>query len=99
MPYLRANTPPEAAQQVSCPGDPCPVLAAGGSGERRVLQLRTAVRRHGGDHVTHPPEQPTGANPESRRDDEPEDATQDVTVVDLADPRNNQAQHRRGSRV
>ena len=46
-----------------------------------------------------PAEQAAGADPEARRDDQPEDAAQEVAVVDLADARDEQAEDGGDARV
>src|SRR5918999_472398 len=51
------------------------------SGDRpqlAVLPQRAAVRRERRDHVAYPAEQPPAANPQPRRDDQPEDAAKEV---------------------
>src|SRR4051812_33177377 len=50
------------------------------------------MRRHGGDDVADPAEQAAGADPHARRHDQPEDAAQEVAVVELPDPRKDRAQ-------
>ena len=49
--------------------------------------------------MAHPAEQATRADPEARRDDEPEDPAKKIAVVNLPDTRNEQAEHRRNARV
>src|SRR4030095_7340491 len=51
------------------------------------------------DQMADPSEQKPGPEPESRRDDQPEDAAEKVAVVDLADAWKDEAENRRDSRV
>ena len=60
-----------------------------------VLHIGPMMRRHGGQNVADPAQQSAGADPHSRRDNQPEDAAQEVAVVELADARNHGAQDRR----
>lgn len=53
--------------------------------EVRVLLARAMMRRRGGDDVAHPPQEATGANPQARGDDQPEDAAKEISVVELSD--------------
>src|SRR6188768_4531539 len=62
-----------------------------------ILEVRAPVRGDRGDDVAHPTEQPASADPEAGRQDQPEQSTQEVAVVELADARNDEAQDRRGA--
>src|SRR5205085_11769253 len=62
-------------------------------GEFAVLEDGPPVRGNGRDDVAHPAEQAAGANPHAGRDDEPEDAAEEVSVVNLPDPGNEHAQN------
>ena len=42
-----------------------------------------AVSSVGRDNVAHPSEQASGADPQPRRDDQPQDASQDAAIVEL----------------
>src|SRR5215204_2094152 len=61
---------------------------------RGVLDPRAAVRGHRRDDVADPSEKAAGANPHARCDDQPEDAAQEIAVVELPDAGNDRAQHR-----
>ena len=65
----------------------------------QVLDLRSAVGSNRGNHVADPAEQPAAADPQTGRDDQPEDAAEEIGVVELADSRNDRAQDRCDSRV
>src|SRR6266498_1392302 len=65
------------------------------SGE--VLLRRPVVRGDRGDDVTDPAEHPAGADPHPRRDDQPEDAAQEVAVVELPDARKDRTEYGRGA--
>src|SRR5687767_12416117 len=56
--------------------------------------LGAAVGGKSGNDVADPAEQPAAADPQPRRDDQPEDAPQEVAVVKLSNPRYQRAQHR-----
>src|SRR4051812_39546955 len=62
-----------------------------------VLLLRAMVRGERRDDVADPPEHAAGADPHPRRDDQPEDAAQEIAVVELADARDDRAEHRGGA--
>src|SRR5215204_3595354 len=47
----------------------------------------------GRDDVRYPAEQAPGADPKSRRDDQPQDAGQDASVVELPDTRDDRTQN------
>src|SRR4029453_1568077 len=64
-----------------------------------VLEVGATIRRDRGDDVADPAEQAARANPEARRHDQPEQTAKEVAVVELADARDDQAQHRRGARA
>src|SRR5262245_40332673 len=64
-----------------------------------VLLLRAAVSGHRGNDVTDPPEQAAAANPEARSDDQPEDPSQKVAVVELTNARNERAPYGRDAGV
>ena len=51
------------------------------------------MRRVGGDEVADPPEETPAADPEAGRDDEPEGAAQEIAVINLSDPGNDEAEH------
>ena len=53
-----------------------------------VLDFRAVMRRERGDHMTHPSEQSATADPQSRRDDQPEDRAEKLAVVNLAESGN-----------
>src|SRR5690606_8024672 len=60
---------------------------------------RPAVRRVRRDDVAEPAEQPATADPQPRRHDQPEQPAQELAVVELAQPGDQEAQHRRSARV
>jgi hypothetical protein len=75
------------------PGEKRPTIqtpARSGSGWAQLGAPVRGVRRR---EMTDPSEHAARPNPEARRDDEPENPTQEVTVVDLTDARNNQREH------
>ena len=57
------------------------------------------MRRVGRNDMAHPAEQAAGANPESRRDDQPEDPAKEITVINLSNPRKDQAENRGSARI
>src|SRR5262245_1427452 len=57
------------------------------------------MRGVGGDQVADPAEQPAGADPEARRDHEPEEAAQELAVVDLSHAWHDQAEHGGGAGI
>ena len=46
-------------------------------------------RRTGGDEVEHPAKRTTSADPEARGENQPQNACENSTIVDLADARKN----------
>jgi 3'-phosphoadenosine 5'-phosphosulfate (PAPS) 3'-phosphatase len=56
---------------------------------------RVRIRVVGRDYVAHPAEQAARTDPEARRDNEPQNAGQDATVIELSDSRDERAQDRR----
>lgn len=59
-----------------------------------VLDFSTTVRGERGDEMAHPAEQAARPEPHPGRDDEPEEASQKVAVVDLSHAWNEQAEDR-----
>src|SRR3954447_2965270 len=59
-----------------------------------VLDPRSVVRGRRRDHVTDPAEKAARADPHAGRDDQPENAPQEVAVVELPDSRNDRAENR-----
>ena len=59
-----------------------------------ILDASVPVRGVGRDHMAHPSKQSARSNPEAGRDDQPEDAAEEVAVVNLADSRNDHAENR-----
>src|SRR5262245_40729073 len=51
-----------------------------------VFPAGPVIRGERGDHVADPSEEPAGSDPHAGRDDQPEDAAQEVAVVELAEP-------------
>src|SRR6187397_62615 len=83
-------------------GSPLQLLdRAGGTlaGEYAILGLGAVMRGHRGDHVTHPAEQASRADPHPWRDDEPENAAEKIAVVKLSEPREDCTEDGRGSRI
>lgn len=60
---------------------------------------RVGVGGVGRDDVADPPEQATRTNPQARRNDEPQDTSQEATVIELSNSRDDSAQNRRYSRL
>src|SRR5947209_390331 len=52
-----------------------------------------------GDEMTNPAEQSARAEPEARRDDEPQDASQDAAIIELSNSRDKQTENCRQSRI
>src|SRR5829696_493127 len=52
-----------------------------------------AVSRVGRDDVAHPTEQTSGADPQPRRDDQPQDASHDAAIVELPHPWDDRTQN------
>src|SRR5262249_47809832 len=67
--------------------------------EAAVLVECALVRRERRDDVADPPEHAAGADPESGRDDQPEDRAEKIAVVDLPDARNDDAEHGGDTRI
>src|SRR5687767_13881329 len=63
-------------------------------GKPRVLIFGPLICRVRGDQVERPSEQARAEEPEAGRDDQPEDAAQEIAVVDLSDARDDQAEDR-----
>jgi hypothetical protein len=61
--------------------------------------LGIGVGHRSGYDVANPPQQPTGADPETWGDDEPNDGPEDLAIVDLAHARNDGTQDRRDTRI
>src|SRR5438094_10584389 len=57
------------------------------------------MRGDRGDHVAHPPEEPAGADPQAGRDDQPEDATEKIAVVELPQARKDRAENGGGAGI
>jgi hypothetical protein len=60
---------------------------------------RVGVGGVGRDDVADPAEQATRTNPQARRNDEPQDTSQEATVIELSNSRDDRAQNRRYSRL
>jgi hypothetical protein len=58
-----------------------------------------AVSGVGRDDVAHPSEQAPSADPQPRRDDQPQDASQDAAVVELPYSGDDRTQNRRQYRI
>ena len=58
------------------------------------VSLSVTIRSESRNDVTHPAEQSTGSNPDSRGDDEPEDSAKYPAVVDLPYAWDEEAQNR-----
>jgi hypothetical protein len=68
---------------------------------RRSCELAFGIRigRVSSDDMADPSQGSTTAYPQTRCNDQPEDGSQELTVVDLPHPRNKEAQDSRGARV
>ena len=58
------------------------------------MPLRVPVSRASRNNVTYPTKPAAGADPDSRSDDQPENASKNLAVVDLPDAWNEEAQNR-----
>ena len=63
------------------------------------LSVRVVIRGVRADEVAHPAERAARAEPEARRDDQPEDAAQERAVVDLPNARHEQREHASDARL
>src|SRR4030095_12224752 len=64
---------------------PAPAVKAAGLRSGAILDVRAVIRRDRRDHVADPPEQPARTDPHLGCHDQPEDAAQEVAVVELPD--------------
>ena len=78
------------------PGEYRATLRVSGTDLRQstILELGAPMGRVGGHQVERPTEEPGRANPEPWRHDQPEDAAQEIAVVDLPDAGDQQAEDR-----
>src|SRR5215212_3938837 len=60
---------------------------------------RVGIGGVGRDDVADPAEQATRTNPQARRNDEPQDTSQEATIIELSNSRDDSAQNRRYSRL